>query len=901
MKAKILFAALFVICGSVMAADDGKKVQPTTYNEKTTPSIWLNMDPSIAGQPQAAVRLGYAWTAFFNGDKYQLHSSVGSGVSDVWPISGIPDWPQEWTSVDAAVVIDEGTVFLIRGTQFINLQFNGETGQYHVVEQPAQLIKSGAGVFPAHWGGSIDAAVNWNKDTLMFFKGSEYLTYDINAGAITSQPADFRTWPNWPPGWDSIDAAVNPGYGAVYFFRNGEYIPWDLNNNGMVAEGYPQSMLPGAPLAKHILDRLVPKSDGSTSVPVSMTVGNRTDQPMDLVWVDFQGEEKKYGTIAPFATFEQGTGSGHLWYARQGNQVIARYRATRDKQQKFLVFAHPPGTEFITHFEPFLSDFNASVVGKSEAVIPYPNSDWLGAGFNLAFVDPAQLDLIASKAAGGEKARHDSPFRLVNSATNRSMDGKYVLPYGVSFKSAGGTRTIGQKRLITSSSDLQDEFNIGLSQGLDVGVAAFSRSGSFSQVNNRSTGRENVYTLRGIRYDGDELSMKTTWEERGLWYRQELNPEFRAAVSRLDPAGNCGAGYDQIRQNFGTHFARTVQFGGQYNTLIKLKKRAFDTFKGSRAQFEQHLKVNIPDTPVTVSSGQNFGLSTSVAKSRNEELFEIDKYASGGLGYDNEDEWLRSVKSNPLPVNMEFAPHTEILNAAFFPQDPDIYAKQEAMRSCFQAYYQQMGQRYKNLTMVNATPFFDKQIPDELKKKTPDFPYITEVRIVNEPVVCITNNVLEIAKNPGKKVTATWTLVDANLNRDQVFSENYYLCLKKDTQGKPLTRIYPISHNAASGSDDCNDNDRRLPQNVNKKWNNFGQSDFICYGTDDTEYPLYDVMIKAVAGGTANFTHRPSSAGMVLNAGNVLLYLHTQNIKQARNAGKIRSDRVDIVANLEFK
>ena len=52
---------------------------------------------------------------------------------------------------------------------------------------------------------------------------------------------------------------------------------------------------------------------------------------------------------------------------------------------------------------------------------------------------------IASKAAGGEKARHDSPFRLVNSATNRSMDGKYVPPYGVSFKSAGGTRTIGRK------------------------------------------------------------------------------------------------------------------------------------------------------------------------------------------------------------------------------------------------------------------------------------------------------------------------------------------------------------------------------------------------------------------------------------------------------------------------
>ena len=115
-------------------------------------------------------------------------------------------------------VIDEGTVFLIRGNPVHQSPFNGETGQYHVVEQPAQLIKSGAGVFPAHWGGSIDAAVNWNKDTLMFSRVASISPTISTRGKITSQPADFRTWPNWPPGWDSIDAAVNPGYGAVSIF-----------------------------------------------------------------------------------------------------------------------------------------------------------------------------------------------------------------------------------------------------------------------------------------------------------------------------------------------------------------------------------------------------------------------------------------------------------------------------------------------------------------------------------------------------------------------------------------------------------------------------------------------------------------------------------------------------------
>ena len=139
-------------------------------------------------------------------------------------------------------------------------------------------------------------------------------------------------------------------------------------------------------------------------------------------------------------------------------------------------------------------------------------------------------------------------------------------------------------------------------------------------------------------------------------------------------------------------------------------------------------------------------------------------------------------------------------------------------------------------------------------------------------------------------------MVDRNLNLEAIFSEGYYLCFNRDTKGTPITRIYPISHNAASGSSSCKGQDKRLPQNVNDKWNNFGQSDYICWGTEESEYPLYDIQVRRVAGNVADYTQKPSSASMVLNAGNTLLYLHTQDVKQARDAGKITSERVDVLS-----
>lgn len=91
------------------------------------------------------------------------------------------------------------------------------------------------------WTDGIDAAVNWGNGKAYFFKGSQYVRYDIAADRVDSgypQPINDQTWPGltWTNG---IDAAVNWGNGKAYFFKGNQYIRYDIQHD-RVDLGYPK-------------------------------------------------------------------------------------------------------------------------------------------------------------------------------------------------------------------------------------------------------------------------------------------------------------------------------------------------------------------------------------------------------------------------------------------------------------------------------------------------------------------------------------------------------------------------------------------------------------------------------------------------------------------------------------
>ena len=54
----------------------------------------------------------------------------------------------------------------------------------------------------------------------------------------------------------------------------------------------------------------------NSSTPLDVRFDNETSQTVALYWLDFAGEEKPYGTIAPGASMPMGTYATHPWLAR---------------------------------------------------------------------------------------------------------------------------------------------------------------------------------------------------------------------------------------------------------------------------------------------------------------------------------------------------------------------------------------------------------------------------------------------------------------------------------------------------------------------------------------------------------------------------------------------------------
>jgi matrix metalloproteinase-14 (membrane-inserted) len=134
-------------------------------------------------------------------------------------------------------------IFFFKGNQY--LSYDLSTGK---VEPgfPKQIAANWSG-WPASWTSGVDAAVNWGNGKIFFFKGSEFLRFDFAANHVDPGfPKPIAgNWTGWPHSWDSgIDDAVNWGNGKIFFFKSGEYLRFDIDDDRVDAN-YPQAISGG--------------------------------------------------------------------------------------------------------------------------------------------------------------------------------------------------------------------------------------------------------------------------------------------------------------------------------------------------------------------------------------------------------------------------------------------------------------------------------------------------------------------------------------------------------------------------------------------------------------------------------------------------------------------------------
>ena len=175
---------------------------------------------------------------FFKGPKYVSYDVTADRVADGYPLEISGRWPGFTVSfaagVDASVVWPGGKVYFFKGAQFIryDIAADGVDPGY-----PLPIAEH----WPGLWTDDIDAAVLWPNGKAYFFKGQEYIRYDPATNrADPGYPRPIQgSWSGFPNTFAAgVDAAVVWNNGKAYFFKGDQYIRYDISADE-VDRGYP--------------------------------------------------------------------------------------------------------------------------------------------------------------------------------------------------------------------------------------------------------------------------------------------------------------------------------------------------------------------------------------------------------------------------------------------------------------------------------------------------------------------------------------------------------------------------------------------------------------------------------------------------------------------------------------
>jgi hypothetical protein len=184
---------------------------------------------------------GYAY--FFDGAgyvKYDMnptHEGVVAGYPK--PIQG--NWPRLFEAspiYNTAVTWDNGFAYFFMGKNYVKYDIN--PGTEGVVAGPLPIKGNWPGLAERFPNG-VDAAIVWPNGFAYFFKGNQYVKYDMNplTEGVVAGPLPIKgNWPGLAEKFpNGIDTVVTWNNGFAYFFKGNQYVKYDMNpaTEGVVA------------------------------------------------------------------------------------------------------------------------------------------------------------------------------------------------------------------------------------------------------------------------------------------------------------------------------------------------------------------------------------------------------------------------------------------------------------------------------------------------------------------------------------------------------------------------------------------------------------------------------------------------------------------------------------------
>lgn len=177
----------------------------------------------------------------FHGSGYIRYDVAGDRMDPGYPLPIAGNWPgltDSFTaSLDAVVMWTNGKAYVFAGNQYVRYDVAGD----HADPGYPLFIAGPWRDFPPAFEASVDAGVVWPNGKAYFFKGNQYIRYDVAADRTDpGYPLPIAgNWPGLPPAFTTgIDAIVVWNNGKAYIFKGSQYCRYDIAAD-RVDPGYP--------------------------------------------------------------------------------------------------------------------------------------------------------------------------------------------------------------------------------------------------------------------------------------------------------------------------------------------------------------------------------------------------------------------------------------------------------------------------------------------------------------------------------------------------------------------------------------------------------------------------------------------------------------------------------------
>ncbi|MDK1286264.1 MAC/perforin domain-containing protein [Pseudoalteromonas umbrosa] len=323
------------------------------------------------------------------------------------------------------------------------------------------------------------------------------------------------------------------------------------------------------------------------------------------------------------------------------------------------------------------------------------NIGFIGLGYSLLDINPYYLGASSGTkhpvfSVGADEKSHLIP------------DGTASIPDGTFYKPDNWGESLSQSEFLYNAYDFQSTFSRQASANIGIpGLFSFSLSKSYQSFKKEVGQTENFQTYTEATYHGYVVEI----EDESSTTRLPLDQSFKAEVAKLPTSFEIKKSdseksnelnelnklklYDFI-DKFGTHYAKSIAFGGRVSQSITLTKEAYTelTRKGI------NIGMGAQGTFEEVTVGGSGGLDEKQQQEFNQITKSGQKAALYIGGSQNEDisQFLASTKESPAPIDIQLEPLSKLLSADYFPDDANIQLKQQALATAIDSYIIQYGE-----------------------------------------------------------------------------------------------------------------------------------------------------------------------------------------------------------------